>query len=49
MVSPTLGMGPANNATSHIDVYRVGQGGSLTHIQTTPATLPVGVSGLASS
>lgn len=49
VVSPTLGMGPANNATSHIDVYRVGSGGSLTHIQTTPATLPVGVSGLASS
>jgi hypothetical protein len=49
VLSPTLGMGPPNNATSHIDVYRVGSGGSLTHIQTTPATLAVGVSGLASS
>jgi 6-phosphogluconolactonase (cycloisomerase 2 family) len=49
VVSPTLGMGPANNNTSHIDVYRVGRNGSLTNIQATPATLPVGVSGLASS
>ncbi len=51
VVSPTLGMAPApaNPSTSHIDVYRVGPGGSLTHIQTTPATLADGVSGLASS
>jgi 6-phosphogluconolactonase len=49
VVSPTLAMGPANNATSHIDVYRVGSGGALTHIQTTPATLATGVSGMASS
>jgi 6-phosphogluconolactonase len=49
VLSPTLNMGPANNDTSHIDAYRVGWDGSLTHIQTSPATLPVGVSGLASS
>ncbi|MGA8717908.1 MAG: hypothetical protein WB557_07880, partial [Solirubrobacteraceae bacterium] len=32
VVSPTLGMAPppANPSTSHIDVYRVGPGGSLT-------------------
>lgn len=34
--------------TSHIDVYRVGSGGSLTHIQATPSNLPPGVSGMAS-
>jgi 6-phosphogluconolactonase len=32
---------------SHIDAYRVGSGGSLTHIQTSPNTLPNGVSGIA--
>jgi 6-phosphogluconolactonase (cycloisomerase 2 family) len=31
---------------SHIDVYRVGPGGSLTHIQETPSELPNGVSGI---
>jgi 6-phosphogluconolactonase len=30
---------------SHIDVYRLGPGGSITHIQSTPNTLPPGVSG----
>ena len=51
VVSPTLDMLPApnNNDTSHIDVYRVGHDGSLTHIQTTPATLPAGASGMAAS
>jgi len=51
VVSPTLGMAPppANPSTSHIDVYRVGPGGSLTHIQATPANLPDGVSGMAAS
>jgi 6-phosphogluconolactonase len=51
VVSPTLGMAPppANPSTSHIDVYRVGPGGSLIHIQTTPANLPDGVSGMAAS
>ena len=51
VVSPSLGMAPppANPSTSHIDVYRVGPGGSLTHIQTTPANLPDGVSGMAAS
>lgn len=32
-------------APSHIDVYKVGSNGSITHIQTTPSTLPNGVSG----
>jgi 6-phosphogluconolactonase (cycloisomerase 2 family) len=31
---------------SHIDVYRVGPGGSLTHIQETPSELPNGVSSI---
>jgi 6-phosphogluconolactonase len=33
--------------TSHIDIYRVGPGGSLTHTGATPSDLPPGVSGLA--
>lgn len=32
---------------SHIDYYRVGPGGTLTHIGSTPSNLPPGVSGLA--
>ena len=32
---------------SHVDVYRVGSGGTLTHIQATPSNLPPGVSGMA--
>jgi len=31
---------------SHIDVYKIGPGGSLTHVQATPNDLPNGVSGL---
>jgi 6-phosphogluconolactonase len=34
---------------SHIDYYRVGAGGSLTQIGSTPSDLPIGVSGLAAS
>jgi 6-phosphogluconolactonase len=34
-------------APSHIDVYKVGSNGSIKHIQTTPSTLPNGVSGAA--
>jgi 6-phosphogluconolactonase len=34
-------------APSHIDVYKVGSNGSITHVQTTPSTLPNGVSGVA--
>jgi 6-phosphogluconolactonase len=30
---------------SHIDVYRLGPGGTMTHIQATPDSLPSGVSG----
>ena len=30
---------------SHIDVYKVGSNGSIEHIQTTPSTLPNGISG----
>jgi hypothetical protein len=30
---------------SHIDVYKLGPGGSMTHIQATPNTLPPSVSG----
>jgi 6-phosphogluconolactonase len=33
--------------TSHIDIYRVGPGGSLTHLGATPSDLPPGASGLA--
>ena len=33
--------------SSHIDAYRVGSGGTLTHIQATPSNLPPGVSGMA--
>jgi 6-phosphogluconolactonase len=33
--------------TSHIDIYRVSQGGNLTHLGATPSNLPPGVSGLA--
>ena len=51
VLAPTLGMlpEPDNNDVSHIDVYRVGRNGSLTHIQATPGTLPAGVSGLGAS
>ena len=51
VLAPTLGMLSAtdNNDVSHIDVYRVGRNGSLTHIQATPGTLPAGVSGLGAS
>jgi len=35
--------------SSHIDVYKVGSGGSLTHIQATPNQLPNGVSGIAAN
>ena len=51
VLASTLGMLPApnDNNTSHIDVYRVGSDGSLTHVQATPATLPAGVSGAAAS
>lgn len=51
VVVPTLDMvaPPGNNNTSHIEVYRVGPGGSLTDIQATPATLASGVSGIAAS
>jgi 6-phosphogluconolactonase len=35
------------DAQSHIDQYRVGSGGSLTHIGTTTSNLPPGVSGMA--
>ena len=38
----------ANGAnTSHVDVYRVGSDGSLTHIQSTTRDLPRGISGAA--
>jgi 6-phosphogluconolactonase len=33
--------------SSHIDAYRVGAGGTLTHIQETASNLPPGVSGMA--
>ncbi len=51
VVVPTLDMvvPPGSNNTSHIEVYRVGPGGSLTDIQATPATLASGVSGMAAS
>ena len=51
VLSPTLDMLPApnDNNTSHIDVYRVGRDGSLTHIQAAPTTLPAGASGMAAS
>jgi 6-phosphogluconolactonase (cycloisomerase 2 family) len=51
VLSPTLNMvpPPGNEDTSHIDVYRVGRDGNLTWIQATPATLPAGASGMASS
>jgi len=35
--------------TSHIEIYKVGPGGLLTHVGSTPKTLAVGVSGLAGS
>ena len=51
VVSPTLAgcrrRTTATRATS--TSTRVGHDGSLTHIQTTPATLPAGASGLAAS
>jgi hypothetical protein len=38
----------ANGAnTSHVDVYRVGSDGRLTHIQSTTRDLPRGISGAA--
>jgi 6-phosphogluconolactonase len=42
VVDPFIMGGP-----SHIDVFKVGSNGSVTHIQTTPSTLPNGVSGMA--
>jgi 6-phosphogluconolactonase len=42
VVDPFIMGGP-----SHIDVFKVGSNGSITHIQTTPLTLPNGVSGAA--
>jgi 6-phosphogluconolactonase (cycloisomerase 2 family) len=44
MLDPFIVGGP-----SHIDVYKVGQNGSLTHIESTPNDLPNGVSGLGVS
>ncbi len=41
MLEPFIMGGP-----SHIDVYKIGPGGSLTHVQATPNDLPNGVSGL---
>ena len=40
VVDPFIMGGP-----SHIDVFKVGSNGSITHIQTTPSTLPNGISG----
>ena len=40
VVDPFIMGGP-----SHIDVYKLGSNGSITHIQTTPSTLPNGISG----
>jgi len=40
VVDPFIMGGP-----SHIDVFKLGSDGSITHIQTTPSTLPNGVSG----
>jgi 6-phosphogluconolactonase len=42
VVDPFIMGGP-----SHVDVFKVGSNGSITHIQTTPSTLPNGVSGMA--
>jgi len=42
IVDPFIMGGP-----SHIDVFKVASNGSITHIQTTPSTLPNGVSGMA--
>ncbi len=41
MLEPFVMGGP-----SHINVYKIGPGGSLTHVQATPNDLPNGVSGL---
>ena len=41
LVDPFIMGGP-----SHIDVFKVGSNGSITHIQTTPSTLPNGISGV---
>ena len=43
VLAPTL----TGDDTSHIDVYRVGADGSLTHIQSTADNLPRGISGAA--
>jgi 6-phosphogluconolactonase len=43
------GAPPAPPPFSHIDVYRIGPGGSLTLVQATNNDLPDGVSGLAAS
>ena len=39
---PPAGMG----LLSHIEVYRLGPGGSMTHVQATPNTLPPMISGI---
>jgi 6-phosphogluconolactonase len=39
--------GPAGPNTSHIDVFKVGHGGSLRLIESTPEGLPPGISGAA--
>jgi hypothetical protein len=47
VLDPWIVGGPTG--TSHLVVYRIGPGGSLTLVQTTNNDLPNGVSGLASS
>jgi 6-phosphogluconolactonase (cycloisomerase 2 family) len=43
MVDPSEGILPVK---SHLEVYKVGSGGSLTLVQATPKTLAIGVSGM---
>jgi 6-phosphogluconolactonase (cycloisomerase 2 family) len=48
MANPTQGVLPGG-LKSHVEVYRIGPGGSLTMVQATPPALAIGLSGMAVS
>jgi 6-phosphogluconolactonase len=48
VIDPTVVIPPSMIPGSHIEVYRLGPGGSMTNIQSTPTTLPNTISGIGS-
>jgi hypothetical protein len=47
VIDPTATGAPSHLSPSHLDAYRVGSDGNLTHIQSTTRDLPRGISGAA--